>query len=637
MKIVDEQLIEELVADEEKRYDYLFLEEHDEFKGLWKVQSFDTEFFYDLRDIVGSHKTIAPAKLSEFVTAAEEMDYKVVFMDDPADILASYEALNEPPEFSLNTSFPNTVNGMLPFQLQGFNFLKNLRGGMAVHSTGTGKSRLASALINNHILNETTDLNIIVAKSHNLTNFQRSLVRDAEIESTVIDGTKERRQKLYAAANEAIEAGSAATIIINYEKWKFDFEEMLKLVDGRRVFILWDEMSAKLSNRDSALFKKIIECLYQTPHPYKGGPFTKKIRPSSLKQIATTATPIEVSPEGLYNCFRIMDPTILGTVEAFRAKYVRSYSHFGRQDRPEAWHQLDRLGLELDHVVHQVDKSDPDIAKMFPDTVHTQIYIDWNSKDRKIYDMLAKDAEKHGLDQENPLAVITVLQMLCDAPTIVKRSADEWEEFFADFEDTGDDSGRKGSVVAATLMESLEGRDLNNDSHTKLDALKELLTEKHKGEKAVVFAVFNAGLMPVLKDKFEEWGVTYVQYEGTAKERQAAQDAFMSDPDVQVFLSSDKGSDSLDLYEANIVINYDLPWNWSRLQQRVNRVHRIVSNHETVYYYDLLMADSVEDRKRELIKLKKGFHDGVFRGSLADRSISSRMSKDDLLYTLHGD
>jgi SNF2 family DNA or RNA helicase len=194
---------------------------------------------------------------------------------------------------------------------------------------------------------------------------------------------------------------------------------------------------------------------------------------------------------------------------------------------------------------------------------------------------------------------------------------------------------RKGSEIASELVARL-GKELNNDTHTKFDALQELLTEKHKGEKAIVFSVLNKGLMPVLKSKFKDWGVTYVEYEGTDSQKQEAQDQFMNDSGIQVFLSSDKGSDSLDLYEASVVINYDLPWNWSRLQQRNNRIHRIVSNHKTVYYYDLMMADSVEDRKKQLIEQKKGFHDGVFRGSLADKSASARMTKADLLYALRG-
>ena len=68
------------------------------------------------------------------------------------------------------------------------------------------------------------------------------------------------------------------------------------------------------------------------------------------------------------------------------------------------------------------------------------------------------------------------------------------------------------------------------------------LVDKHPNEKPVVFSVFNKGLMPVIRDTFDGWGVTYVQYDGTSAQKQEAQDQFMNNPDIQVFLSSDKGS-----------------------------------------------------------------------------------------------
>lgn len=625
MKIVDEALIEACQKSEEEKLSWLFLEAHPEFEGFWKVQSFDNAYFFELKDLVGPYRAISPFKLTKFTEAAKEAGYKVAFLEDPEGILNNFERLNEPPNFSLNSSFDNTVNGMLPFQIQGFNYLKDVRGGMAVHSTGTGKSRLASALIKNGKLNDGIDIALVVAKGHNLTNFQRSLAKDADIESVIAAGDKKKRTKIYESKPEVL--------ILNYEKFRVDKDLLIPLVEGKKVLVIWDEMSAKLSNRKSKLYKSVVETLYNGKRPQ-----ISTIRAKSLKQIATTATPIEVSPEGFYNCMRILDPEVLGTVQQFYTNYVQSFNRF-REWEPESWHRLDRLGMQVEHVVHQVDKSDPDIAKWFPEEVHTELVVDWADKDRKIYDMLTKDAFKHGFDKENPLALITVLQMLCDAPTIIQDSASLYDAyndaFDAYLEKGGSEPMKKGSEIAAELVQRL-GKELNNDTHTKFDALKELLTEKHSNEKAIVFSVLNTGLMPVIKSKFKEWGVTYVEYEGTSAQKQEAQDKFMKDPNIQVFLSSDKGSDSLDLYEASVVINYDLPWNWSRLQQRNNRIHRIVSTHKTVYYYDLMMANSVEDRKKQLIEQKKGFHDGVFRGSLADKSASARMTKADLLYALRG-
>lgn len=630
MKLVDDSLIE-ACKDKKERLSWLFLENHPDFEGFWKVNSFDGGFFFDLKDIVGPYKAIPPAKLEEFTKVAKEFGYDIAFLDDPAEILQAYEDLNNPPPFSLNSTFEGTVNGMLPFQIQAFNYLKDLTGGMAVHSTGTGKSRLASALIKNRLVSEDVDTVLVVAKGHNLTNFQRSMNKDADIESTIVAGDKKKRKAIYEEAQDK----SPVVLILNYEKFRVDQELLLPLIEGKRVLVIWDEMSAKLSNRTSALYKSVVLTLYDTS-PKKPVPRPGQSRAADLKQVATTATPIEVTPEGFYNCMRILDPSILGTVADFHANYVAAFSRFNEW-MPESWHRLDRLGMEVEQVVHQVDKSDPDIAKHFPEIVNEEVIVDWDSKDRKIYNMLTENAIEEGFDRENPLALITVLQMLCDAPSLIQNSAamfDAYEDAIESWEG-GTEPSRKGSELASSLVGKLN-KELNNDTHTKLDALRELLVDKHPNEKAIVFSVFNTGLMPVLRERFEKWGVNYVQYDGTAEQKQEAQDTFMSDPNVQVFLSSDKGSDSLDLYEANIVINYDLPWNWSRLQQRNNRVHRIISKHKTVYYYDLLMANSVEDRKRELILLKKGFHDGVFRGALADKSASARMTKEDLLYILRG-
>lgn len=625
MVLVDDKLIEACQENEEERSIWLFLEPHSEFDGFWKVSCLDPGFFFDLKDLIGPYRAISPFKLKEFREEVAQLGYKVAFFEDPTDILKHYEDLSTPPAFSLNSNFENTVNGMLPFQIQAYNYLKDLRGGMAVHSTGTGKSRLASALVKGRLQDGSADVVFVVAKGHNLTNFQRSMRRDADIESTVVSGTKKARRDIYESHQDG------GVLILNYEKFRTDEELLIPLVEDKGVLIIWDEMSAKLSNRKSALYQSVISVLYTGKRPT-----ANTLRPANLWQVATTATPIEVSPEGFFNCMRLLDPRVLGTVEAFHTEYVKTFNRYNEW-QPETWHKLDRLGMQVEKVVHQVDKSDPDIAKWFPEIVNTEVVVDWDPKDRKIYDMLTKDALQHGFDEENPLALITVLQMLCDAPTIIRDSAalfEAYEDSVESWDGLGKAPNRRGSEIAAELVSRLE-QDLNNDTHTKFQALKELL-DRHSEEKVVVFSTLKTGLMPVLKERFDEWGVTYVEYDGTDQQKQEAQDTFMSDPDIRVFLSSDQGSDSLDLYEASVVINYDLPWNWSRLQQRNNRVHRIVSEHHTVYYYDLVMADSVEDRKRQLIERKKGFHDEVFRGAIADRSASARMTKDDLLYALRG-
>jgi SNF2 family DNA or RNA helicase len=60
----------------------------------------------------------------------------------------------------------------------------------------------------------------------------------------------------------------------------------------------------------------------------------------------------------------------------------------------------------------------------------------------------------------------------------------------------------------------------------------------------------------------------------------------------------------------------------------------VVSTHNKVRYYTLMMADSIEERRWKLLMKKKSYHDKVFKGEVADQSDSARMTREDLLYIL---
>jgi hypothetical protein len=351
-----------------------------------------------------------------------------------------------------------------------------------------------------------------------------------------------------------------------------------------------------------------------------------------------SATPIENDPEDFFNCVRLIDPDIYGTVKEFRDEYVKRFDHFDR-NKPAEWHNLDKMGLKAAHIVHQVDKHDSDIAKMFPDVISEPYFIDWNDKQRSIYDSIIKEVRKADPDEINPLAVITILQMLCDLPSMVINSAAAYEAFEAALEatvGTDDEPERSGSELAFKILDTIGADKVTNDGHAKLEVLKSLITEVHPDEKITVFSGFNNGLMPDLRKYFDEWGVSHVYYGGSAKQRQEAEDAFKTDPSIRVFLSSDAGSDSINLEVGSVCIHYDMPWKWSTYTQRENRIHRVTSDFETVRFYTLLMADSVEDRKLKVVLDKMGFHDAIFKGAIADQAISQRMTKKDLMYILEG-
>ena len=77
--------------------------------------------------------------------------------------------------------------------------------------------------------------------------------------------------------------------------------------------------------------------------------------------------------------------------------------------------------------------------------------------------------------------------------------------------------------------------------------------------------------------------------------RLEAQEAFRHDPRVRVLLATDAAGEGINLQRAHLMVNYDLPWNPNRLEQRFGRIHRIGQT-EVCHLWNLLAEDTREGR-----------------------------------------
>ena len=86
------------------------------------------------------------------------------------------------------------------------------------------------------------------------------------------------------------------------------------------------------------------------------------------------------------------------------------------------------------------------------------------------------------------------------------------------------------------------------------------------------------------------------------EERMAVQEAFRHDPQVQVLLATDAAGEGINLQRAHLMVNYDLPWNPNRLEQRFGRIHRIGQT-EVCHLWNLVAEDTREgDVYRRLLE-----------------------------------
>ena len=100
------------------------------------------------------------------------------------------------------------------------------------------------------------------------------------------------------------------------------------------------------------------------------------------------------------------------------------------------------------------------------------------------------------------------------------------------------------------------------------------------------------------------------------KKRRQVVHAFMNDPEVTVLIANDAAGEGVNLQRAHLMVNYDLPWNPNRLEQRFGRIHRI-GQKEVCHLWNLLAKDTREgdvyiQLLRKLEAAKEALGDKVF-------------------------
>lgn len=595
--VIDEAIKEELQYREDTDQ-ILFLEQHKEYPSHFAVNSFDPFYIHKLRDIVNEFRAVPATKFNQLIQRGEEEGfYRIVFLQDPSPIFYKIDHIHDPYPFDLNVD-------LFPFQLEGFNFGKDLRGVIYCWSTGVGKSVLASAQAKYLIKKNLIDVVVVAAKNHNKGNWKTQLMKIADLYSEVAEcpgkdavEKRERRTEIY---------NNSQIFIVNYEKFRVrdldnpqtggDGQEIMAALKGKRVFFIWDEGPSKLGNTKTQTYKGVVKILKVTKDNY---------------QSVLSATPIEKNPENVYATTKLIDPSIFPTKSGFRNRYVGSWSHWNKFE-VGTWdmEKLPELGLKISHITHRADRfRDPDIRSQFPEKHIEDIDIDWSDQDRKLYDDITGKIQDDFLaskkDFSKLLAQIQILQLVCNNPLSIESANGELAEF---------------------IKENVK---LTDKYCHKLEMLHDLI-EGAEG-KIIVYSAFNDLGSKILDRYVKEWGYTSILYTG----KQEQEDAFKNE-DIKVFISSDLGSDSLNLREAQTVINYDLPWKFTTAHQREGRHDRIDSTFDNVFVYNLLMSNSIEIRKKMVIGRKESYQEQIFSGAIHSQSESLSLTTQDLLYILTG-
>ena len=159
------------------------------------------------------------------------------------------------------------------------------------------------------------------------------------------------------------------------------------------------------------------------------------------------------------------------------------------------------------------------------------------------------------------------------------------------------------------------------DADSKLEAfLKSLegIRAETPEAKVIVFSSFK-GTLKYLRQRLVEqaWirgGVKLITGDVKIDERAALIKGFETASGFSVLLMSEVGSEGLDLQFTDIMLNYDLPWNPMRVEQRIGRIDRYGQQSDKVRIYSLSLADTIEERILERLYRRIG----IFEESIGD-------------------
>jgi superfamily II DNA or RNA helicase len=173
-----------------------------------------------------------------------------------------------------------------------------------------------------------------------------------------------------------------------------------------------------------------------------------------------------------------------------------------------------------------------------------------------------------------------------------------------------------GSAISASLQTVIDNWDPNTPD-SKFNALIKGLGERLQDpdSKVIVFSYFKKTLS-YLQRRLRESGYRSVLIDGDVpmEDRLVRIEEFRVNPSIQVLLSSEVGSEGIDLQFCHLLVNYDLPWNPMKVEQRIGRLDRLGQRAEKITIINFSVHGTIEEKILERLYTRIG----IFEKSLGD-------------------
>lgn len=497
-----------------------------------------------------------------------------------------------PKNLSMDLAFFNESKLELrPFQILGANFLCFTGSCILADAPGLGKSPEAISAAYKMARMGYAKRCLVVTPASLKYQWRLEVEKFFDLDAhgyqyCVVDGTLKQRQTIYDMIRED---DSCLFTIINYELMRNDIDILKTMAFD---IIIADE-AHRVANWKTATNEAIRQL-------------------NGRLRWALTGTPIQNKPDEIHTLFEWVKPGFLGNLWMFRNRYMIIGDKYGQSNMVLGFKNLRELHQKISpYMLRRLKK---DVAPELPPLLINTYWIQLTPHQRRIHDTIASDL----LDLMKELSKTTVRD---DSGEIIEedeRGAQVMGMFML-LQETCDSLEllvMSGSAMAKKYLPPNPEKIPGFFACPKLQELETVLKEYFVNwesdvpPKAVVFSQFERMQqimlreIPKMKLGISTPHVYKLNGKMNAKDKEASRIQFKQDSSPAIFLATDSGNYGINLEEAALLINIDVPWNPAVYDQRNNRIHRLVSKHEALNVADILAQEALDERIMNTIYAK---------------------------------
>jgi len=300
-----------------------------------------------------------------------------------------------------------------------------------------------------------------------------------------------------------------------------------------------------------------------------------------------TATPIQNELLELFNLVHLIAPGSLGTPNQFRKSYVHPVNKKLPQNERVLRQRLSRYMIRNCRLETHLKLPPRRVLMRRLNATKEEkiVYESLTQFIRESYYMVSRVPQ--GLNQ---LTLMLLQKLATSSPEALRLSIEGILK-----------KGELSGEMEDSFINLREGC-LKVDRAVKFVEVMRFITEEAQGDKVIVFTQFRATQQQLVK-LLQKEGISTAEFHGEMNVNRKRKQVEKFRKESQILVSTDCGAEGWNLQFARILINFDLPWNPMKVEQRIGRVHRLGQERE-VLILNFCIKDTIEEHIVNLLSHK---------------------------------